>query len=584
MTEEHQPSIAALEKSDIFRGLDADALSRILRQMEPRHFRSGEVICCEGEPGKSLFLVGKGLLEVVLRRPEGVVSIALLREGDIVGELSVLVEEPRSADVIARTPGEVFELGAEKYRSLLALYPQISANLNQVLVQRLRQSTLKLGQARLHRETQIVLVSDPETAQLALDLVAAVKAASVREVGVILCRPIIASDAGVALPDAESALAARDQLARSCSLILVVARTDEPHLEVLLETADRCLLIASPAKAAMPSALKRARGAIELCFTSAAGAASRSGFRIVRTLDRNQRDADLAWLGRHVARTKLGLALGAGGARGYAHVGVIEILEQAGLAIDYVAGSSIGALIGYFIACGMRPGDIDGALRDIFNPHNVEEMLRTSVDGSSVGLDSVLQDLRKWTRTSSFADLSRPLTMMTADLVGKKPVAINEGPIYEAVYAAMAVPGLVPPYERGTELLVDALTLVPVPVAALKAAGADVTIGVNLLSRDTLESWPAGPASVKAPRRRRMRMIDILMESLDMLQLDTSVRNAAEADVVLTPRFGPSTWRDYHLADLFYAAGRATAQQQLPEVLSLTRPARRGIGSGHSAT
>lgn len=584
MAEQHQPSIAPLEKSDIFRGLDAEALSRILEQMEPRHFKSGDVICREGEPGSSLFLVGKGLLEVVLQRPEGVVPIALLREGDIVGELSVLVEEPRSADVIARTPGDILELAAEKYRNLFPLYPQISVNLNQVLVQRLRQSTLKLGQARLHRETQIVLVSDRETAQLAIDLVAAVKAASVREVGVILCRPITPSDAGVALPDAESALAARDQLARSCSLILVVARTDELHLEILLETANRCLLIASPAMAVIPSALNGARDPIELCLTSATGAAHPAGFKVVRTLDRDHRGANLAWLGRHVARTKLGLALGAGGARGYAHAGVIEILERAGLAIDYVAGSSIGALIGYFLARGMRAEEIDAALRDIFNAHNVEEMLRTSVDGSSVGLDAVLQDLRKWTRTSSFADLSCPLTMMTADLNGKKPVAINEGPIYEAVYAAMAVPGLVPPYERGSELLVDALTLVPVPVGALRAAGADVTIAVNLLSRDTLESWPAGPTPVRTPRRRRMRMIDTLMESLDMLQLDTSVRNAAEADVVLTPRFGPSTWRDYHLADLFYAAGHAAAQQRLPEVLALTRPALRGSASGHSTT
>jgi predicted acylesterase/phospholipase RssA/CRP-like cAMP-binding protein len=572
MIDEPERRTAPLEKADIFRGLDIDALNRILDEMEPRHFEAGDVICREGEPGTSLFLVSKGLLEVILRRMESVISVALLREGDIVGELSVLVGEPRSADVIARTPTDILELGEDRYQSLLSLYPRISVNLNQVLIQRLRQSNLKLAQTRLHSETAVILVKDRETTGLALDVVEAVKTASVRGVGVILCHPMVAGGAGVELPDVESTLARRDRLAKSYGLIIIVARTDQPHVRLLLDIADRCLVLASPETAGVLASVFSNYRTMELCLTRPSHHDEWGELRVIRTLNPYTRSADVSWLGRHIARTKLGLVLGAGGARGYAHVGVLEVLEQEGLRIDYVGGSSIGALVGYFVACGMRASEINAALRDIFNPNNVREMLRTSIDGSSVGLDYVLKDLKKWTRNGSFADLATPLTVMTADLNAKKAVAIKEGPMYDAVYAAMAVPGLVPPYERGAELLVDALSLVPVPVTAVKDGGADITVAVNLLSRDTLESWPNGSAAARTRRRRRMRMIDTLMESLDMLQLDTSIRNASEADIVITPRFGPSTWRDYHLADLFYTAGCDMARERMPDLLGLTQP------------
>lgn len=574
MADESPRPTTPLAKAAVFRGLHPDALNQIRDQMEPRHFEAGEFICREGEPGKSLFVVHKGLLEVLLSRPEGVVSVALLREGDIIGELSVLVNEPRSADVVARTPTDVLELGAENYERLLSLYPQISVNLNQVLIQRLRQSTLRLAQERVNRETVVILVSDTDAANFAHEIVAAAQAASTRPVGIILCRPMVPGRADIETSDVESTLAGLEQLAKSRSLIVAVVRADETNLNVLLDNVDRCLVVATPAAARpLSRTLSNCRTVIEICLTAAADE-DFGGLRVVRTLDSDLRNTDLRWLGRHITRTKLGLALGAGGARGYAHVGVLEVLEKEGFEIDYVGGSSIGALVGYFISRGMRAAQIDTALRDIFNPHNVKEMLRTSRDGSSVGLDAVLQDLKKWTRNSAFIDLASPLVMMTADLNAKRAVPIVDGPIYEAVYAAMAVPGLVPPYERGTELLVDALTLVPVPAAAVRNAGADTTLAVNLLSRDTLASWPNDTEVAKPEPRRRLRMIDTLMESLDMLQLNTSVRNAAEADVVITPRFGPSTWRDYHLADRFYVAGQEMAREKLPELMRLVKPAR----------
>ena len=97
--------------------------------------------------------------------------------------------------------------------------------------------------------------------------------------------------------------------------------------------------------------------------------------------------AGIAWLGRHLARTKLGLALGAGGAKGYAHVGALAVLEEAGYTIDCAGGSSIGAVVAAYLALGMDAREIDITLREAFTEDAVAEVFKLSLAGESTGLD-----------------------------------------------------------------------------------------------------------------------------------------------------------------------------------------------------
>jgi predicted acylesterase/phospholipase RssA len=112
-------------------------------------------------------------------------------------------------------------------------------------------------------------------------------------------------------------------------------------------------------------------------------------------------------------------------------------------------------------------------------------------------------------------------------------------------------------------------------------AGADVTVSVNIMSRETLPAWPGDVPPEPAPVRAGSRMLETLLEVMDLAQLDSSVRHAALADVVITPRFAPSSWRDFHLADLFLAAGRAAAEEQLGNLRSLARPNHHRKGEVH---
>src|SRR5262249_19826328 len=140
---------------------------------------------------------------------------------------------------------------------------------------------------------------------------------------------------------------------------------------------------------------------------------------------------------------------------------------------------------------------------------------------------SLGQLLRETTGDRSFADLQMPATVMTADLAGRCPAPLMSGALWEALMAALAIPGLYPPPVRGEQRLVDAVSLTPVPISAIEA-GADITIAVNVPGRESLPSWPATVAgaglgtATATPRPRHVR--DTVVEVLELAQVDASAR------------------------------------------------------------
>jgi predicted acylesterase/phospholipase RssA len=138
--------------------------------------------------------------------------------------------------------------------------------------------------------------------------------------------------------------------------------------------------------------------------------------------------------------------------------------------------------------------------------------------------------------------------------------------------AALSVPGLAPPYRCGLQRLVDGICLVPVPTLAVREMGADIVVSVDLLAKETLAAWPASITERPVPFRKNGGNVSPVVETLMMLQSDTSARNAALGDIMLAPRFAPSSWRDYHLADLFRNAGREAMKAGLPALGGLAKP------------
>jgi len=562
-----------LARIPLFEGVEPGAQEEIHRLLRPRHFVAGELICREGDAGSSLFIIESGLAHVLVNRPEGLRTVARLRRGDVGGEMSLITGEPRSATLKAVVPTTVLELGQQAFGSILASYPILFANLAGILSRRLAGADLQLGGTQQRGET-VALVCGRDTTRQVAHLIASTQAATPREA--------ICIDLTAALPSetkcfrqrtVEGVLGAVDDLLHSRSIVLIVANLDQRELPALLQNVDRVLLLGTEAECSSAARACSPIGEVVL-ITSAGSHVARfvGGLNVVRTINPDVPQADIAWLGRHLSRTKIGLALGAGGAKGYAHIAVLDVLETAGYQVDYVAGSSIGAFVGCWLALGRNAAAIEATMRTAFSPDHVAAIFKLSFGGLASGADELRHLCYESTDGLSFSDLIIPTVIMAVDLNSKRAKAMTEGPLWEALMAAGAVPGLYPPYQLNSERLVDAIALVPLPTEAVRAVGADIVVSVNLMSWDTLPAWPTNVQPPSAPATKGPRMLDTLLEVMDLMQLDCSTRHAATSDIAITPRFGPATWRDFQLSDLFQAAGRAAAAEQLPALRNLANP------------
>lgn len=559
--------------SPLFEGLAQDVLDDIWRHMKPCLYQPNEFICRQGETGDSVFIIQSGLVEIFIDQADAPVVLDRLRRGDILGEMALITGEPRTANAVAIMPTEVLELKREAFSSIIAHHPHVLFNISNILIQRQKRSNLSLVKKQ-HRGEIVAIIMGQHTSRLLTEALNVIQRENPKNLAVIDLTGALAIDTMIIdRPSTATILGKLDDLLVDYKTVLAVLNATQHDIDLLIRNMDRVELVAEPQEALpLYQRFKETAKQIHCILVqheSSPAARGLDHLPVVRTLSSTPRHIESAWLSRHLTRRKIGLALGAGGAKGYAHVGALSVFEQAGIPIDYLSGSSIGAMVGSFLADGMKSAAIATELNRIWSPKVVSELSAYCSEGHSIGLRHVMQLAAEVVEGRTFSGLHTPLTIMTADLSTQRAAPISEGPLAEALCAGITIPGMVPPYIRGSQRLVDGIAIIPVPVAAVRDAGADLVISINLLHRKTLPAWPGVTASPAPPKSSRLA--DPVIETLVMLQLDTSIRNAAEADLVLTPPFPPLSWRDFHVGELIEEAGRRAVQEQLPAILDLVR-------------
>ena len=179
-------------------------------------------------------------------------------------------------------------------------------------------------------------------------------------------------------------------------------------------------------------------------------------------------------------RLKIGLALGSGAARGLTHIGVLKAIEEKGIQIDYISGSSIGALIGAVYAIGMPVEEIERIalqtnwklMAKIFSP--------TLSLSSLVNANYLSEFLSTWFGNKTFNDLKIPFSAITTDIQTGKMVVIEKGDLLSAIRASISIPIIFSPVTLGKYKLVDGGLVNPTPVDIVKKKGMDKVIAVNL--------------------------------------------------------------------------------------------------------
>jgi predicted acylesterase/phospholipase RssA len=269
-------------------------------------------------------------------------------------------------------------------------------------------------------------------------------------------------------------------------------------------------------------------------------------------------DPDLGRLARRLAGRSVGLVLSSGGARGLAHVGVLEELSRSGLEIDRVGGCSMGAYIGGMLAMGMDPSEIYDRCRREF-------VARSPLGDYTVPAHSILRGERaRAMLTRTFGDITieelpREFFCVSCDLFSGEQVVHRTGSLRAAVEASMCLPGVFPPRPRNGMLLVDGGVLDSLPVEAMAATAEGPVIAVDVGRR----FQPPPPRRLRRGRPALPPLKETLARSIVLGSIDAANRARSRADVVIEPETGDCGMLEFSRLDDMVAAGREAARGQL---------------------
>ncbi len=286
-------------------------------------------------------------------------------------------------------------------------------------------------------------------------------------------------------------------------------------------------------------------------------------------------------------KRRIGLVLGSGSARGWAHIGVIRALAEAGVRPDIVCGCSIGALVGALYADGKLDW-LEAWVRDL-DWKGVVRLMDPGWRGGLLSGGRLVELMQSQLGEREFSGLELPFGAVATDLATGHEVWLREGNLAEAVRASFAAPGLFTPVRRDGTFLVDGGVVNPVPVSLARAMGAEIVIAVDLGSdlvgrRVLLEDEDAKGArnwlgwllrqdealsgTEDAAIPRFPAMLDVVMGTINIMQVRIArSRLAGEpADVVVAPRLGELGLLEYHRAAECIDEGRAAVARMLPAI------------------
>lgn len=217
-----------------------------------------------------------------------------------------------------------------------------------------------------------------------------------------------------------------------------------------------------------------------------------------------------------MAGNRVALALGSGGARGYAHIGVINELRDRGYDIVGISGSSMGALVGGLQAAGKLDEFADWART--LTQRAILRLLDPKLTAAGVlRAEKILSAVRDILGEVTIEELPIPYTAVTTDLIAGKSVWLQRGPVDAAIRASIAIPGVIAPHVLGGRLLADGGILDPLPVAPIAAVNADLTIGVSVSGAEAgsgTEPTDAEPRATTEWLTRMWRSTTALFETL----------------------------------------------------------------------
>ncbi len=571
----------------VFAGLSTEMLEQVAGLAKNVSLGRGEWLFREGDPADGVYVVRVGHLEVVQDGPDPE-ALNTLTRGAVLGELALLSDSLRSASIRALRDTELLKIDKAPFDALLRSEPELALSLTRVLSAQL-QASRALPVVRRARPVTIALRSLGPAVPL-LEIADELSRAMCVLGKVAVLHPGGDEQLQAGPRSRAEAVARFGPLIERCEtehdhVIMVCDSGERPSAwdEFCLSRADRVLVVVAEA---MPEGEERHAGGGEDWVARLRGSdlvgygvqpgsgalagwieriAPSSTFAISCGGDRRR---DVARMARRLAGRSLGVVLGGAGARAFAHLGVLEVLLDAGMPVDRVGGVSMGAFIGGLLAEGQDSASIDACCYEEWvrrNPINDYTIPRSSLikgQKAQAMLDRVFGEVR-------MEELSRSLYCASVDLSDSHLTIDRDGPIAGAVGASITLPLISPPVRRQESLLIDGSLLDNLPLAPMSSSGEGPVLAIDI--KDDQEG--SGTASAAAAgeqadgrRRKRLPPLTDTMARIALLSSANTDESARQhADMTIRVPVAGVGLLEFHQIDQARAAGRRAAVAALAD-------------------
>jgi NTE family protein len=436
-----------------------------------------------GEPSDQIYFVLSGSLGAFRHSQDGKLElVGHIRAGEPVGEMSMIAGEAHEHAVYALRDTELLSMSRSGFMTLVRSDPQILERLTRVIMLRMRQARKKVTRSAEPRVFGLVATSPT----IDLKMRARMLSSALQSMGL---RVAIVGDEAVGMPAAYF-----DELEAHNDIVFFLSTIgDTPWFKLTQRHSDRIWLFAradaKPSVPLLPDDPSPARQFRLVDIVLLHHAAERKGattaeWRAAADAARTFHwsgvdDADCRRLARVISGKSVGLVLSGGGARAYAHVGVIRALREVGCPIDFVGGSSMGAIIGAGVACGWDDSEIDRRIRKAFVESNPLSDYRLPVVALVKG-HRVDARLKEHFDDLLIEDLDLPFFAVSTNLTQGTFRVHTQGLLRDALRATISLPGILPPVVSDNQVLVDGAVLNNFPVDVMRDVHRGRIIGVDV--------------------------------------------------------------------------------------------------------
>jgi NTE family protein len=522
-----------LRSIPFFRNLPAGALEAVAGRLQPEHHKRGDVVFHQGDPGETMYLVVSGQVEVLAGADQS--PLASLGPGSFVGELALLLGEPRSATLRVLADTWLWALRRADLDSLLTEHPVIGVELSRELGRRLVATNRQLVAPPTTRFTAVFGVGVAELASAVRTRAGTARVGVLELPGAAPVGPLPDGVVGVERRrlDADGLAAMAGHDIDGIAYLLVAAPAAENALgRVAIDLAEHVAAFGP-----VPGWIQRP-GPSHVVLR---GDGSRESFERIA---------------RWVTGQAVGLALSSGGSKALAHLGVVRVLRQEGVVIDAVAGTSGGALVGCGLAIGLSEDEMLDHVRELASSLRFRRIDFNLLPRSALFKGVRLRhQLDVWCGGKTFADTLIPCWTVATDVALGAEVVINQGPLADGIRASMSIPGAMNPWPVNGRRCIDGAVVNPMPASVLRDAGLRLVVGSNVAGQELPAEALTDP-----------HLLQIMSRMVNSMEREMIKAQVPLVDVLIRPRVGPAASFDFSRIDEFILEGERAAQEVLPEL------------------